>query len=239
MIPINKASSGIILHSSNKKLSTGCKGLDDVINGGFTKGEICLIFGERGSGKTTLIFQTIIKAAINGDKSLLIFTEPYIALKRLEKMAGEKWMEIGEKILISTIKSFQDQELLIDNLELYMMEDVKIFAFDSITSYYRVALKEKSNENIILNKQLNRELAIIKYLTIKRSLFTILTSDVTSPPGKLQSQPVAAKILTYWCDKILRIEKLLGNKRRILLEKPYSNLSCTVRVGEEGMIDDL
>ncbi|MEM0231973.1 MAG: ATPase domain-containing protein [Candidatus Methanomethyliaceae archaeon] len=226
------------MYFNNKKLSTGCKELDNIINGGFSAGEVCLIFGERGSGKTTLVFQTIIKAAINGNKSLLIFTEPYVALKRLEEIAKEKWMEINERILISTIKSFQDQELLIDNLEL-IMEDIKIFAFDSITSYYRLALKERSNENIILNKKLNRELALIKYLTMKRNLFTILTSDITSPSGKLQYQPIAAKILTYWCDKILKIEKLLGNKRIIYLEKPYSNLSCIVRIEEEGIIDNI
>lgn len=226
------------MHSNNKKLSIGCKRLDEIINGGFSKGEICLIFGERGCGKTTLVFQTIIRAAVNGDKSLLIFTEPSVTLKRLEKMAGEKWTEVNEKILISKIKSFQDQELSIDNLEL-VMEDIKVFAFDSITSCYRIALKERSNENIVLNKQLNRELAIIKHLTMKKKLITILTSDVTSPPGKLQYQPVAAKILTYWCDKILRMEKLPGNKRRILLEKPYSNEGCIVRIEEEGIFDDL
>ncbi|MEM1753380.1 MAG: ATPase domain-containing protein, partial [Candidatus Methanomethylicaceae archaeon] len=67
------------MYFNNKKLSTGCKELDNIINGGFSAGEVCLIFGERGSGKTTLVFQTIIKAAINGNKSLLIFTEPYVA----------------------------------------------------------------------------------------------------------------------------------------------------------------
>lgn len=227
------------MYSNNKKLSTGCKRLDEIINGGFSPSEVWLIFGERGSGKTTLLFQTIVRAAINGNKSLLIFTEPHASLKRLEQMAKEKWMEVSEKILISNIKSFQDQELLIDNLELYVMEDVKILAFDSITTHYRLALKEKSDENIVLNKQLNRELAIIKHLTMKRGLFTLLISDVTSPPGRLSPQPVAAQILTYWCDKILKLEKLPGNKRRASLEKPYSNVSCTLRIEEEGIVDDI
>jgi DNA repair protein RadA/Sms len=222
----------------NEKLSTGSKNIDRLIEGGISLGELFLIYGGRGSGRTTLAFQIIINNTLKGRKSLLIFTGENASLMRLKIMARDKWSEISEKILVINIKSFKEQDDLIDNLELFVFEDLNLIVFDSITSFYRLELKGRENENIMLNKQLNRELALLKYNSMKKGLYTILTSDITIRPGEKFPIPVASQILTYWCDKIIRIDRLQENIRKVVLIKPQMDISCLVRISENG-IDDI
>ncbi|MGQ9759492.1 MAG: ATPase domain-containing protein [Candidatus Methanomethylicaceae archaeon] len=217
-----------------KALTTGCVALDLILDGGIKPGEILLIYGERSSGRTTLVFQTIINAALNGLRSLLLFTEGSAALRRLRSLASSRWSELSDRILIVTIKEFQKQDCLIEDLEVHMPASVVLLAFDSITSCYRAALKERE-ENIILNKQLNRELAIIKDLSMRRKVATVITSDVTSQPEEKEFQPVAAQILTYWSDRIIRLDRLHRDLRRAFLIKPSPPKNSMLRIGSDGL----
>ncbi|MCC6012797.1 MAG: hypothetical protein LM593_00245 [Candidatus Verstraetearchaeota archaeon] len=220
-----------------EKLSTGCRSIDNIIDGGISPGELLLIYGVRGSGRTTLAFQIIINNTLQGRKSLLIFTGGSASLMRLKILAKDKWSEISENILVVNINDFKEQDDLIDNLELILPENLNLIVFDSITSFYRLALKGKENEDIALNKQLNRELAILKYTSIKRGLYVVLTSDITIRPGEITPIPIASQILTYWCDKIIRLDRLQENIRRVVLIKPQLDISCLVRISENGIED--
>jgi circadian clock protein KaiC len=52
--------------------STGCAGLDNILNGGFPKGRIYLIEGDPGAGKTTLATQFIREGVRKGERTLYI-----------------------------------------------------------------------------------------------------------------------------------------------------------------------
>ena len=56
----------------DSRVSTGCEGLDNILNGGFPPGRIYLIEGDPGAGKTTLALQFARHGADRGERILYI-----------------------------------------------------------------------------------------------------------------------------------------------------------------------
>ncbi|MGB8987885.1 MAG: ATPase domain-containing protein [Candidatus Sulfotelmatobacter sp.] len=57
---------------ANARVSTGCSGLDNILNGGFPRGRLYLIEGDPGAGKTTLAMQFARKGVSKGERALYI-----------------------------------------------------------------------------------------------------------------------------------------------------------------------
>lgn len=55
-----------------RRISTGVKGLDELIGGGLIPGRVYVVTGPPGSGKTTLGIQFLVEGAKNGEKGLYI-----------------------------------------------------------------------------------------------------------------------------------------------------------------------
>ena len=50
--------------TENGKAASGIAGLDDVLNGGFSRGNVFLLEGEPGAGKTTIALQFLLEAQL-------------------------------------------------------------------------------------------------------------------------------------------------------------------------------
>jgi DNA repair protein RadB len=220
---------------SIKKLGTGCDPLDDLLGGGLRSGEVLLVFGERGTGKTALIFQTMASAASRGLKSMMIYSEGHAPLQRLKEIAHPKWSTLSELMWIVEVKDFKEQDLLVENIERQMPPKADLLAIDSITACYRAALG-KHEENISINKSLNRELALIKDLCRRTGLAVMMTSEVTVKMNGKGVQPVASSILTYWADRVLRLEKIHGELRKVVLVKPPPTREAIIKLAARGLI---
>ena len=52
------------------KAKSGIWGLDDVLEGGFSRGHVFLLEGEPGAGKTTVGLQFLLAGALAGERCL-------------------------------------------------------------------------------------------------------------------------------------------------------------------------
>ena len=99
------------------KAKLGIEGLDDVLSGGLSRGNVFLLEGEPGSGKTTIALQFLLAGAAAGETCL------YLTLSETEKelrtgAASHHW-QLGEKIVVcelippeSLLESGKQQTLL-------------------------------------------------------------------------------------------------------------------------------
>jgi len=69
---------GVKLNVEKGRISTGINGLDELLNGGFPKGNITLISGTPGTGKTIICFQYIEEGIKNGENCLYISSDQLI-----------------------------------------------------------------------------------------------------------------------------------------------------------------
>jgi circadian clock protein KaiC len=70
-------------------ISSGCPGLDDVLGGGLQAGELYLLEGDPGAGKTTLSLQFLMEGVRQGQRTLYVtLSESKMELQRTAKSHG-------------------------------------------------------------------------------------------------------------------------------------------------------
>jgi circadian clock protein KaiC len=55
---------------ASTRVSSGCAGLDKILEGGYPPGHLYLLEGDPGAGKTTLALQFVAAGARQGERSL-------------------------------------------------------------------------------------------------------------------------------------------------------------------------
>ena len=225
-----------------KHLSTGCAGLDRIL-GGLPRGEVALLYGEPGTGKTAFALQVSSHVAKQGLTTLFIDADNSFYPERLAQIAGEDFASL--RIFVSKPTSFPGLTHLLANLGSYVSSGVALVVVDTMTSLYRKAMNGSQNV-FSLNRELNLQLA---YLTETAKTFepaVLITSQVRSVPqgGGLEPriEPVATRVLKFWSKWILKISSLpLKGLREIHVEKADEpslvGAKVTLRLEREGFIE--
>ncbi|MEM4391018.1 MAG: ATPase domain-containing protein [Candidatus Diapherotrites archaeon] len=121
-----------------EKVKTGIEGLDRALNGGFPKGNIILISGGAGTGKSTLCLQYLINGAkLYNEKGLYISTEQ--TKKEIQKTADSfKWditsLENNNMLKIVYFDIVETNNFLEKLYELYTTFMPKRIVIDSLTT---------------------------------------------------------------------------------------------------------
>lgn len=202
-----------------RRISTGCRALDDLMGGGYPVGRLSLIYGEASSGKTTLALMASAELARRRLKVLYIDSDGCFSCERFLQLAGDPGSL--DTVFVSSPSDFWDQNGIILNLGAFLMPGAGLVVVDSITALYRLALGSGGNA-VALNKGLSKQLAYLKGLSRERGLPILITSQVRWSGGD-SAEPVAKRILEYWSDAIIGLRRSQGGLREVsILRNPGS-----------------
>ncbi|MCK5039101.1 MAG: hypothetical protein KAS16_08390 [Thermoplasmata archaeon] len=223
---------------TDTKISTGIKGLDNMSDGGYYRGDAILVSGSAGTGKTTMALQFIDEAARNGKKAIYIgFEENPMELKRNAAGFGIDLEGYEEKGLVKIMHSTSgdlDPNKHAQEIS-RSLEGVERVVIDTISDYgsisHEAGLKNFLNTLIILFKNHN----ITSLMTVETDELmgiTNLSSQGTS------SNIVDGIIMLRYVEigsemkKALNILKLRGTKHKQEI-KEYDITSAGIVIEEK------
>lgn len=229
-------------------VSTGLTSLDALIQNGLPLKAVIHIYGESGTGKSTLAMQCAKNCVLNGWKVLVLDSERTCSSTRLKTICETNYTEIAQSIFVYEPSSFENQADTIATLEKFISNKTKMIIFDTLTTQYRRALTEKSDENILLNKDLNRQLAMLKDIAKRFEIIVLVTNQVRgvvkAGNNKNEMEPVAAKILNYWADYTIRLDFLpnrqMSKRTATIIKHPTKSRNVTIefRLTDDGIQEE-
>jgi DNA repair protein RadA len=187
-------------------LPSGVSLLDRIMNGGLNTGIFTHVYGEAAAGKTTFGLQFVKAMCRQGIGTIYINSENTSPVERLEQMTGKSFNALETLVKIFLPNGFSEQGVLIDDLELYIRDDMRLIIVDTLTKHYRLALEDKKT-NYANHRELNRQAGVLKGLARQRDVAVLVLNQVTSRMKGIEGiEPVAGNILDYWSDYVIKME---------------------------------
>lgn len=226
-----------------EKIPTGCLSLDKLLRGGFSRGEVSLIYGEAATGKTTTVIQTATSAARIGLKVLYVDSDHSFTQQRFRQIAKTESQAASELIMLFLPETFAEQRTLVESFENYVTPSLGLVIVDSMSSLYRAAFS-RAESIFTLNRDLSRQLAYLGELSATSRVACIVTSQVharlTPPVGDVE--PVARRALFHFPRAILRLRNTpKPGVKEFALERIEGSdsrgSSCLVALREAGLED--
>jgi RecA/RadA recombinase len=214
-----------------------------MLRGGFTKGELALVYGEAATGKTTTVIQAATASANKGLKVLYVDSDHSFTQQRFDQIAGSRSADISELITLFFPETFSEQRRIVESLENYVTSKLGMVIVDSINSLYRAAFS--GAESIFsLNRDLSRQVAYLGELASLHNIACVITSQVHSrlTPTTADIEPVARRTVFHFPRLILRIKNTpKAGVKEFILERiegtETARSSCLVNLQENGLID--
>jgi RecA/RadA recombinase len=225
------------------EISTGCKCIDTNMGRGISAESISLIYGEPETGKTTLAMQCAVSCGLQNFKTLFVDCDNTFSAKRLSQLSGDRFDQIAEQIILIKPKDFKEQTAVVDRIQDYISKNFGLIIIDTLTSLYGAKVAETTGKAFSVNRELNRQLAILAQTTKIRKIPVIITSQVRAVFDEQNGTvaPVATRVLKFWADTIIALKPTnYPQTIKTVLEQTRDNpheATCYVQIGEAGISD--
>ncbi|MBW4574968.1 MAG: circadian clock protein KaiC [Aphanothece sp. CMT-3BRIN-NPC111] len=128
--------------SSNVRVSSGVKTLDEMCGGGFFKDSIILATGATGTGKTLLVSKFLQEGCVTGDRTILFaYEESRAQLSRNASSWGIDFEEMEQKGLLKILCTYPESAGLEDHLQIIKSQIAEFkpsrIAIDSLSALSR------------------------------------------------------------------------------------------------------
>uniref|UniRef100_A0A7C3YFC2 DNA repair and recombination protein RadB n=1 Tax=Geoglobus ahangari TaxID=113653 RepID=A0A7C3YFC2_9EURY len=213
------------------KLPTGSKCIDDLLSGGIETGSITQIYGESGTGKTSLCLMLSYTTA-KKFKVAYIDTEG-LSAERIDQIFKEK--ELLKNVYIYEVFDFRQQSVAVREVS-KILDDLKLIIIDSLTALYRSELEDEKKQ-IKMKRELTSQLTYLLGLARKNDLAVVFTNQMFVDVSDGTVKPIGGPSLDHLSKTIISLEKS-GTERIAKLIKHRSKpegLYCFFRITDNGI----
>jgi DNA repair protein RadB len=204
--------------SDDRRLTTGCEALDDLLGGGFQRGTVSQVYGEPSAGKTNICLQTAVEAVEEGGGVVYIDTEG-VSLERLRQIGGDGFEENAHDFIIKDAYDFEEQAVAVRDVE-NIAAETDLVVLDSATGLYRVEADDGEESSL---KRLTRQIAHLTGLARKHGFAVIATNQIYTAVETQDEEynPLGGKMMEHWTSVIVSLERsrVDETKRRATIEK--------------------
>ena len=209
------------------QLLSGCMDFDLFLEGGYPSGLITGVYGPGGSGKTTLAMLAALGQLKKGKKVFFFDTEQGFSVERFQQLGGNR--KNMEYLFLLPIKSFEEQYEKIKELgKMKHFRDIGLIIVDTISRFYRVALKENSSSN----SEMATQFKILSHIAREHDIPVLVINQVYALLDRKGVGVVGGHMVENWCKWLIHLEK--GKKRKALLIKPM-NKEFLFEIVENGI----
>jgi len=171
----------------DNRAKSGIWGLDDILDGGFSRGHVFLLEGEPGAGKTTAALHFLLAGAAAGERCL------YITLSETERelrdgAASHHWA-LGEEVVVyellppETLLAGEQHQSLLYASDLELGETTQQI-FDAVEreNPSRLVIDSLSEIRMLAQSPLRyrRQILTIKHYFARRGITVLLLDDLTT-----------------------------------------------------------
>lgn len=200
-----------------ERAATGVGGLDEVLNGGFSRDRIYLIEGDPGTGKTTLAMQFLMAGARQGERGLYI-TLSETSEELRSSADGHGWsldgVDLFELAPSESLLDASQQQSLLYSSDLELGETMRlIFAELERVRPARVVFDGLSEIRLLAQSSLRfrRQILALKHYFARHKATVLMLDDLTSEEGGHDLHSVAHGVV-----RLEQLAPLYGAERRRL-----------------------
>ncbi|MFH1211677.1 MAG: DNA repair and recombination protein RadA [Candidatus Woesearchaeota archaeon] len=181
-----------------KKLSTGSKNFDGLLDGGFETGAITECFGQYGSGKTQVGHALSVNCQVDDPDAVAVYidTENTFRPERIKQFAdglGLNPEAVLKNIKVARAFNSDHQMLLAEKVSDLIKEGnkVRLVVVDSLTAHFRA---EFVGRGTLAERQqkLNKHMHVLSRLADMHNLCVYVTNQVMSKPDQFFGDPTEA-----------------------------------------------
>ncbi len=230
------------------RITTGVKGFDAIVGGGFETGSITECFGQYGSGKTQVAHALAVNVQLLDPEAAVVYidTENTFRPDRIVSFAKAKGLD-PEKVLgnIKVARAYNSdhQMLLAEKVEDMIKQgmNVKLVIVDSLTAHFRA---EFVGRGTLAERQqkINKHMHMLAKLADLYNLAVYVTNQVMAKPDQFFGDPTEAiggNIVGH--NSTFRLYLRRGKKgTRVakLIDAPnMPDAECVFMVTEDGLLD--